>query len=115
MKAAARAWASGRGGARMKADDAMTQGATLPTWMESRLSDDVIELAPDEAAAFGLFIALGTQWHRHALTGIRTGIDYGVIPATAAMMEMAMTPALLADIQAMEGAALAEFHRSDRR
>lgn len=99
----------------MKADDAMTQGAALPPWMDSREDDEAIELAPDEAAAFGLFVALGTQWHRHALTGIRTGIDYGVIPAMAGMMEMAMTPALLADIQVMEGAALAEFHRSDRR
>lgn len=116
LKAAARAWASGRGGARKKADDALTQAAILPDWMERRIADqsDTIELAPDEATAFSLFAALGTQWTRHAMTGLRLGIDYSVIPATAQMMDIVMTPGLLLDLRIMESAALDEFAKVRR-
>lgn len=117
MKAAARAWASGRGGIKHKADDAMTQAAVYPEWMEQRLSSesDAIELAPDEASAFGLFVSLETQWNRHPLSGVRTGINYAAIRPTADMLKIDATPALLFDIRTMEGAALQEFARAVRR
>ncbi|MGE4321766.1 MAG: DUF1799 domain-containing protein [Sphingobium sp.] len=94
----------------------MTQAAILPDWMERRIADqsDTIELAPDEATAFSLFAALGTQWTRHAMTGLRLGIDYSVIPATAQMMDIVMTPGLLLDLRIMESAALDEFAKVRR-
>ena len=95
----------------------MTRSAQYPAWMEERMKSDsnMLELAPDEARAVSLFIALDTQWDRHAMTGVRLGIDYSRIPAVAQMMDIAMTPALLMDIRIMEGAALGEYAKAARR
>ncbi|HEX7820634.1 MAG TPA: DUF1799 domain-containing protein [Sphingobium sp.] len=97
----------------------MTQSAIMPQWMQERLSGTVaapgeIELAPDEAIAFSLFVKLGTQWQRHAMTGARLGIDYAAIRPTAEMMEIAMSRALFDDIGIMESAALNEFAAARR-
>ena len=91
----------------------MTQAAIMPDWMQARLagtSEHVgeVEIAPDEVTPLALFLSLGTQW-RHAHTGHVLGLDYGVVPAVAAMSDMTMTPALFRDLRLMEGAALAEF------
>lgn len=53
-----------------------------------------------------LFFSLRTQWQVHAMTGVRLGLDYGVLPDTAGMLGLAMTPALFDDVQVMERAAL---------
>jgi hypothetical protein len=59
-----------------------------------------------------LFFALSSQWRLHALSGARLGIDYSAVPATAAMLDIEMTPGLFGDLRDMEGAALAAFARS---
>lgn len=97
----------------------MTQAAKLPAWMEQRIAGTTaapsqIELAPDEAEPFALFCSLGTQWRRCAMTGIRLGLDNVAIPPTAAMMDIAMTPAILHDLRVMEDAALAAFAEARR-
>jgi hypothetical protein len=71
----------------------------------------VIELAPDEVDVVALFLALETQWLRHAMTGAALGLTYQAIPATAEMTGIKMTPALFADLQIMEKAALKEMAR----
>ncbi|WP_231727401.1 DUF1799 domain-containing protein [Sphingomonas sp. CCH15-F11] len=93
----------------------LTSSAILPDWMAARAERDVIELAPDEAQAFGLFVALDTQWRRHPMTGTRLGLDYAVIPVTAAMLDIPMSPAMLADLRVMEAAAIGEMARRERR
>lgn len=97
----------------------MTNAAILPQWMLDRLAGTVerpgeIVLSPDEAVPFGLFAALGTQWERHAMTGVRLGINYAAIPPTAQMLDITMTPAIFNDIRLMERAALDEFARRQR-
>ncbi|SCW56262.1 Phage related hypothetical protein [Sphingobium faniae] len=97
----------------------MTRSAIMPKWMLDRLAGTVerpgeIELAPDEALSFSLFAALGTQWERHAMTGLRLGISYPAIPVTAQMLDIAMTPVVFQDIRIMERAALDEFARAAR-
>jgi hypothetical protein len=97
----------------------MTRAAIMPQWMLDRLAGTVdrpgeIVLAPDEALSFSLFAALGTQWDRHGMTGARLGIRYDVIRPTADNMGLPFSPAMFADIQLMERAALAEFARAAR-
>jgi len=97
----------------------MTQAAIMPQWMLDRLGGTVdrpgeITLAPDEATAFSLFVALGTQWERHGMTGLRLGISYTAIQPTAQMLGVSMTPRLFNDIRTMERAALDEFARAAR-
>jgi Phage related hypothetical protein (DUF1799) len=71
----------------------------------------VIEIAPDEVNAVALFLALQTQWARHGMTGAAIGLCYQAIPATAQMSGIKVTPALFADLQTMERAALDEMAR----
>lgn len=97
----------------------MTRAAIMPQWMLDRLAGTVerpgeITFAPDEALSFSLFAALATQWDRHAMTGMRTGIRYAEVRPTAENMDIAMTPAIFADIRMMEQAALSEFARAAR-
>lgn len=114
LKAVAHRWASGRGGSEA-ADDAVTQGAAAAiAAIEARRAgrrpaSDELEIGPDETDAVTLFFSLGSQWTVHAMTGVRLGLDYGRIPATAEMMRIAMTPALFDDIGVMERAALAAW------
>lgn len=91
--------------------DPMTQAAQMPEWMQERLGGTVvapgeIELAPDEVQPFALFLSLATQWRWCPISGQRLGIDYGAIQTTAAMMDVAVTPALFTDLRRMEAAAL---------
>lgn len=58
-----------------------------------------------------LFYTLSSQWRLHAMSGVRTGLDYTAIGPTAAMMGLTMSPALFDDLGTMEGAALAVFTR----
>ncbi len=115
LKAAARRWAGGRGG-KVKADDPMTAQTKFPDWMEKRIEDEarMIELCDDEGQSFALFAALDTQWLRHAMTGLRLGLDYGQIEPTARMLSIEMSAQRFLDLRVMEAAALAEFARSAR-
>lgn len=95
----------------------MTQAAIMPEWMLERLAGTAenpgeIELAPDEADAFSLFVMLGTQWRYHPMAG-RIGLDYTAIPATAAMANITMSPALFRDVRVMEAAATEAFAESN--
>lgn len=94
----------------------MTAQSKFPDWMERRIEDEAasIELGEDEGQSFALFAALDTQWHRHAMTGLRLGIDYGQIEPTARMLSIEMTSQRFLDLRVMEAAALAEFARSAR-
>lgn len=51
-------------------------------------------------------MTLASQWRMHPMAG-RTGLDYAAIAPTAAMLGLAMTPALFADLRVMESAAMA--------
>lgn len=91
----------------------MTQAAIMPEWMLERLAGTAdnpgeVELVPDEADAFSLFVMLGTQWRFHPMAG-QIGLEYAAIPATAAMAEIPVTPALFRDLRTMEAAALEAF------
>lgn len=110
LRAAARRWAGGRGGAAARSNDPLTQAAEAPSWRTAEV-DEALELTRDQADTIGLFIALDTQWRCHPMTGTRLGIDYSAIEPTARMMEIKMTPQLLPDIRAMELAALDELAR----
>lgn len=101
LTAVASRWASGRGG--KPADDPVTQAALAA---RGKRATDEIELTAEDGDIVRLFFALGSQWRVHPLAGVRTGIDYAAVPATAAMMGMAMTPDVFEDLRTMEGAAL---------
>ena len=94
----------------------MTAQSTFPDWMERRIEDETrqIELSEEEGQSFALFAALDTQWHRHAMTGLRLGIDYAQIEPTARMLSIDMSSQRFLDIRVMEAAALAEFARRAR-
>jgi hypothetical protein len=92
--------------------DAITQHLAKRGGGEAkRQRDCVIEIAPDEVNVVALFLALQTQWRVHAMTGARTGLIYEAIPAAAALSGIETTPALFADLQIMESAALNEMAR----
>lgn len=94
----------------------MTANSIFPDWMEKRIEDEraQIELSDDEGQSFALFVALDTQWQRHAMTGLRLGLDYGQIEPAARMLGIAMTPVRFMDLRLMEAAALNEFARAAR-
>lgn len=98
----------------------MSQTATMPDWMTERLAGTAgqpgeVELAPDEVAAVTLFLALGTQWQRHPMSGVFLGLNYASIPTTTGMMDIAMDPQLFGDLQIMEQAALDALAQRPRR
>lgn len=74
-----------------------------------RKQDAPIELPLADADAASLFLALDTQWRRHAMTGQRIGIDYAAVAPTAQLFGITMSPDLMSDIRMMEAAALGEF------
>ena len=51
-------------------------------------------------------MSLSTQWRRAGLTGVRIGLDYGAIPATAQLLGVDLTEDRFHDIRVMESAAL---------
>lgn len=53
-----------------------------------------------------LFLSLSTQWRTGGMSGLRSGIDYAVVPAVAGMLGVAIGPALLGDLRVMEHEAL---------
>lgn len=105
-----------------KADPDDANADAVADWLNKRkagssgsetggLQQQVIEIAPDEADVVALFLSLQTQWRRHAMTGAALGLIYEAVPATAALTGIATTPALFADLQIMESAAMEEMAR----
>ncbi len=83
--------------------------------MEKEESDDAeIQLFETEAPSASLFLALGTQWNRHAMTGLHLGLDYAAIAPTAAMLGIDVGPDRFHDLRMMESAALIQFARAVR-
>lgn len=80
--------------------------------MASRVEDTVIEIREDDQDIVALFMALGTQWRVHPMSGQRLGLDYAVIRPTAELLGFAINPAVMSDLRAMEGAALDEWARA---
>lgn len=71
-------------------------------------AEDVVTLPVDCRQAVQAFVAVSTQWRR-LLAGDRllaTGLDYAGVRAALRALRIHLTPALFADLQTMEGAAL---------
>lgn len=83
--------------------------------MKRKEETDEIQLLPAEAETAQLFLALGTQWRRHAMTGMCLGLDYGVIPPTAQMLAIELNPVRFLDLRMMEQAALDQIARKAAR
>jgi len=115
LTAVARAWAGGRGGNKGRDDDALTQHADLPDWITRRAAESVVEISEEDAVVVGLFMSLDTQWRFHAMTGMRLGLDYPSIRPTADLLGIAIDPAMMGDLRAMELAALEEFAKAARK
>jgi hypothetical protein len=64
------------------------------------------EIGPEEIHVVTLFLNLSTQWHRAGVAAVRTGIDYGVVPAVAGMLNMTIDADRLSDLRTMEHEAL---------
>jgi hypothetical protein len=113
LKAVARRWASGRGGPAKPADDPLTQAAPIPQ-RSTPSAEEEIELPEELQKPVCLFFALGTQWRHAGMTGLRIGLDYTAIEATARMLDIEMTPQLLVDLRVMEDEALATWAEKQR-
>ena len=98
----------------MKADDPMTAETIFPKWMEDRVArqEELLELSQDEGDSLAVFLAMDTQWQRHAMTGLRLGLDYARIEPTARMLKIEMTPRRFLDLRIMEDGALAQFAKA---
>lgn len=108
LKAAARAWATGRGGGKRADNDALTAASVLPDWARSSgTAEAPAEIWPDMVDAVALFVALGTQWNWHPVAGVRLGIRYEAVAPAAAAMELTLTPAIFNDLRLMEAEAIA--------
>lgn len=92
----------------------MTANTIMPKWMENRVALDEaqIELSRDEGDSLAVFLAMDTQWQRHAMTGLRLGLDYSQIEPTARMLGIEMSAQRFLDLRAMEDAALAQFAKA---
>jgi hypothetical protein len=84
--------------------------------MEKQRTEDAPHEVPlADAPVATLFFALDTQWRRHAMSGLRIGIDYAAIRPTAELYQVELSPELMADIRMMEAAALAQFAEDEKR
>lgn len=75
--------------------------------------DDAVEIHHDNADAFVLFDALGSQWRTCAAGSdgamMRTGLDYGVVESAARMLEIAAGADLFWRLRVLEAAAISEW------
>ncbi|WP_460421835.1 DUF1799 domain-containing protein [Pseudomonas sp. ZL2] len=76
------------------------------------LPEEEVEVWPDAWPAFRLFEAMSTQWRTGA--GGASGLDYSIIPATAAMLGIKRRdlPEIFPDLRVMEAEALAVLAES---
>lgn len=63
---------------------------------------------PDNMPAVEIFIDLSTQWRRAGMSGVRTGLDYSVLPAVLAIrgIPKKQWPVVFDDVRVMESAVL---------
>lgn len=94
----------------------VTQNAILPAHFLANAApvDDRIEIHRADVGTVALFLALRTQWHRHAMTGQRIGLDYSAVRPTADLAFIDITPDTLPSLQAMEEEALLTFAEAAR-
>lgn len=94
----------------------VTQNTEIPERFlnGSRPADEEVEIHRDDAGVVALFFALRTQWHRHAMTGQRMGIDYSQVRPTADLAFIEITADTLPSLQAMEEAALLAFAEASK-
>jgi hypothetical protein len=73
-----------------------------------------VDVWPDMVPAVSIFFAMQTQW-RWVGAGMagafRTGLDYSSLPAVAAGSGIELTPEILADLRAMESAAVQQWSK----
>lgn len=96
--------------------DALIKAGMPPAAIEVELAklptrpDAMIELdADDDGLSVGLFEALSTQWRVAGMGGVRMGIDYTAIPATASAFGIPLDPQRMVDLRDMEAEALKTF------
>lgn len=84
-------------------EEASTFGLTV-----EEASGPPIEVWPDNMPAVEVFIDLMTQWRRAGMAGVRSGLDYAVLPAVFAIrgIQKKQQPAIFDDIRVMENAVL---------
>lgn len=74
----------------------------------------MVELWPENIQAFDLFVFMQTQWQRTGMSGAVTGLNYLVLFRRLDDMRLTYEEReqLLADIQAMERAAMPEINKT---
>jgi hypothetical protein len=70
-----------------------------------------IEVWEENWPAVAWFLALLTQWHRLAQSGMPAGLDYAAAREVARMQRIKVTPELFADLQTLELAYVQECVR----
>ena len=77
--------------------------------LQDQEAEDVIVLPADCRAAVVAFLAVDTQWNKLVVGDrlLATGLNYAGVRAALRFLRTPTTPALFADLQLMESAALA--------
>jgi hypothetical protein len=87
----------------------------IAEWLDAATPPKPEEFAvhPDNWDALRVFLVLGTQWRWIAgpMGARAAGLDYAAVAPTLALMGMAATPRLFAQLQTMEGTALEVWAR----
>ena len=79
-------------------------------------ADAPVELKEDEEAlTVALFLAMGTQWRTAGMAGVRVGLDYSQIDATAQLCGVEMSPARFGQLREMEIEALTSWSEQRAR
>ena len=87
----------------------------IERWRSSEQQPSRMPVMRANGPALGLFLAASTQWRFAGSVALPTGLDHAGVAATAAMMGVAMTPALFAKLRVMEDAALGEMMARAKR
>lgn len=66
------------------------------------------EVWPDNMPSVEAFLDMATQWRRAGMAGVRSGLDYSVLPAIFAIRNIPkkQQPTIFDDIRVMEDAVL---------
>ena len=113
----ARAWALGAGPVApdQALEDMRVLGApqeAIDEWraqFQKQEEEEVIVLPADCRAAVAAFLAVDTQWNKLVVGDrlLATGLNYVGVRVALRFLRMPVSPALFADLQVMESAALA--------
>jgi Phage related hypothetical protein (DUF1799) len=94
---ASRAEADVQAAQREASRQAQAAGSDCASWIDGAGLD-----------AMSLFQAMSTQWLTAGQAGVRTGLNYVVLPMIANLLNLEMTAALFADLRLIEFGALEE-------